>query len=599
MIELLSGAKNLESGIAAINSGADAVYIGAYKFGARVNAGNDLNDIKNLVLYAHKFNVKVYVVLNTILYDQELKEVQKIIDELDSFNVDGLIIQDFGILELNLHGIPVIASTQMHNIDLEQVKFLEKIGFKRVILGRELSLKEIKEIKSKTNIELECFIHGALCVSYSGRCYMSEYLAKKSGNRGECIQPCRLPYSLIDSTGKVLVKDKYLLSLKDLSSENDIEDLIESGITSFKIEGRLKDLDYVSNVTYFYRKKIDEILKKKGLKKSSRGDIFSEIIPDLEKTFNRSFTTYFRHGRKKDILALNSPKSLGKLIGEVKEVSKDYFVLSKKNNLISGDGICFFDKNNDLKGSNVVRVEGEKIFLNEKQNLKLGDKIYRNYDLQFDKDIRKKDSIVRKMPLKIIFKETQKGIYVSFKVDADNYVFKEILLNKEYSKNKEQSLENIKNHFWRLGNSDFYLKEIKIDFYKDPLFIPLSTLNQIRRELLKELEEKLINGYKKEKKEIEKSDAKYYLEKLSYENNVSNQKAESFYKKHGVKEIDSAFEIKGGDKLMTTKHCLKYYLGFCGQNLKEPLYLVNEKGQKFLLKFNCEKCQMEIYKNNP
>ena len=598
MIELLSGVKNLEIGKAAINAGADAVYIGAHKFGARVNANNNLKDIEELTKYAHKFEVKVYVVLNTILYDKELKEVQEIIDKLNSFNIDGLIIQDFGILELNLHYIPIIASTQMHNIDIEHIKFLEEVGFKRVILGRELTIEEIKEIKNQTSIELECFIHGALCVSYSGRCYMSEHLAKKSGNRGECIQPCRLPYSLVDSTGKVLMENKYLLSLKDLSSENDIEDLIDAGITSFKIEGRLKDIDYVSNVTYFYRKKIDEILKKKGLKKSSRGDIFSEIISDLEKTFNRSLTTYFRHGRQKDILALNSPKSLGKLIGEVKEVSKDYFVLSKKNNLISGDGICFFDKNNDLKGSNVVRVEGEKIFLNEKQDLRLKDKIYRNYDLQFDKNIRAKEAFKRKIGLKVVFRETQKGFFVSFS-NSENIISKEVEIKKDFSLNKEKAIENIKTQFSKLGNSDFYLKEIKIDFYNKPLFIPSSLLNNLRRELIEVINSSYI--YKREERELKKdSKIKYYLDKLSYEYNISNKLAENFYKKHGVKKIDKAFEIKGGDKLMTTKHCLKYFLGQCQkQDLKEPLYLINEKGQRFLLKFDCKKCQMEIYKNNP
>ena len=590
MIELLSGVKNLEIGKAAINAGADAVYIGAHKFGARVNASNNLKDIEELTKYAHKFEVKVYVVLNTILYDKELKEVQEIIDKLNSFNIDGLIIQDFGILELNLHHIPIIASTQMHNINIEHIKFLEEVGFKRVILGRELMIEEIKEIKKQTSIELECFIHGALCVSYSGRCYMSEHLAKKSGNRGECIQPCRLPYSLIDSTGKVLIENKYLLSLKDLSSENDLKKLIDAGITSFKIEGRLKDIDYVSNVTYFYRKKIDEITKKK----SSLGEIFSDIEPDIEKTFNRSFTNYFRHGRQKDILALDSPKAIGKFIGTVKNVFKDSFTLDHKSNLTSGDGICFFDKKQNLQGSNVVKIEGDKIFLNEKQNLSLGDKIYRNFDLEFDKNIRAKEAFKRKIGLKVVFRETQKGFFVSFVIDR-NTVSKEVEIKKEFSLNEEKALENIKTQFSKLGNSDFYLKEIKINFYNKPLFIPSSLLNNLRRELIEKLNVSYI--YKREERELKKdSKIKYYLDKLSYEYNISNKLAENFYKKHGVKEIDKAFEIKEGEKLMTTKHCLKYFLGQCQkQDLKEPLYLINEKGQRFLLKFDCKKCQMEIY----
>ncbi|MDD3032922.1 MAG: U32 family peptidase [Candidatus Pacebacteria bacterium] len=596
MIELLSPAKNLEFGIAAISAGADAVYIGAHKFGARVNASNNLSDIKALISYAHKFNVKVYVVLNTILYDKEIKEVQKTIDELYFFNVDGLIIQDVGILELNLYDIPIIGSTQMNNVDISQIKFFEKIGFKRVILARELSLKEIKEIKKETKIELEAFIHGALCVSYSGRCYMSQYLANKSGNRGECIQPCRLPYSLVDSEGKILAKDKYLLSLKDLSSENDIEELIDAGITSFKIEGRLKDIDYVLNTTYYYRQKIDEILKKKKLKKSSEGEVFSEIKPDLEKTFNRSFTNYFRHGRQKDILAINSPKSLGKLMGEVKQFSGNYFILNKRQKFVPGDGVCFFNKEGELKGSNVIKIEGEKVFLNERQDLRLGDKVYRNFDLEFNKLITNKNSFQRKIGIKVSLKETQKGIYVSFKA-GNSFVSEEIEISKDYANDKELSFENIKSQFSKLGNTDFYLKEIKIDFFKEPLFIPLSVLNNLRRDLVQKLDDEISKNYKREKGKINKESAEpYFLKDLSYENNVSNKLARNFYIKHGVSKIDSAFEIKKGDKLMTTKHCLKNYLGLCGDpNLKEPLYLINEKKQKFLLKFNCKKCQMEIY----
>lgn len=597
MIELLSPAKNLETGIAAISAGADAVYIGAYKFGARTKAKNSLDDIKSLVLYAHKFKVKVYVVLNTILFDEELKEAQEIIDALYLLNIDGLIIQDVGLLELNLYDLPIIGSTQMNNIDSSQIKFFEKIGFKRVILGRELSLEEIKKISKETKVELEAFIHGALCVSYSGRCYLSQYLSSKSGNRGECLQPCRLPYSLLDSEGKVLIKDKYLLSLKDLSSENDLEKLIEAGISSFKIEGRLKDVDYVSNVTYYYRKKLDSILKKKKLKKSSEGEIFSQIEPDLEKTFNRSFTNYFREGRQKDILALNSPKSLGKKIGRIKEIGKNYFILDKKHNLVPGDGICFFDKENELRGTNVVKIEGVKIFLNEEQPLLKGVLVYRNFDLQFSKLIERKDSFQRKIGIRVVLKETQKGIQVSFKSDGE-FVFEELEIKKEYAENKELCLKNIRTVFSKLGNTDFYLKELKVDFYKEPLFIPSSLLNEARRVLAEKLSAEIIKNYKREKGEIVKESVlKYPLKSLSYEHNVSNKLARSFYSKHGVSEIEPCFEIKEGEKLMTTKHCLKYYLGECGkQNLKEPLFLINGKGQRFLLKFNCQKCQMEVYK---
>ncbi|MDD4358258.1 MAG: U32 family peptidase [Candidatus Pacebacteria bacterium] len=599
-IELLSPAKNLESGIIAINSGADAIYIGAYKFGARINAGNSLNDIKELALYAHKFGAKVYVVLNTILYDDELDEVQNIIDELKEIKVDALIIQDVGILELNLHDIPVIASTQMDNFDIDKIKFLEKIGFKRVILRRELSLKQIEEIKKNTNIELEAFIHGALCVSLSGRCYLSQYLGSKSGNRGECMQPCRLPYSLIDSAGKILIKDKYLLSLKDFNLSNHLEDLINAGITSFKIEGRLKDIDYVSNVTYYYRRKIDEILKRrKDLERSSFGDIFSKFEGDLERTFNRSFTDYFIKERQKDILAINSPKSIGKFIGKIKTRTKDYFTLDRKHDLSLGDGLCFFNENGDLKGSNVIKIDKDKVFLNDVYGFSIGDEVYINFDIKFDRVFKQKDFIQRKIGLSFALKEVQNGIYVSIKDDAKHEVSEEFKVEKEYAKDKGLAIKNIENQFSKLGNTIFYLKNIKIDFYNRPLFIRLSILNKIRRDIVKRFEDKIIQDYENEKSALDKNNrGEFYLKKLSYEFNVSNKLAESFYKKHGVLEIEPAFEIKEGDKLMTTKHCLKYYLGFCKkQGLKEPLYLINERGQKFLLEFNCKECQMEIYKN--
>ncbi|MFA5368452.1 MAG: peptidase U32 family protein, partial [Candidatus Paceibacterota bacterium] len=314
-LELLAPAKNLSTGIAAINAGADAVYIGASKFGARSEAGNNLDDIKALIKYAHQFRVKIYVAFNTIIYDNEIEEAKKIIQQIYEAKADGLIIQDMGILEMDLPPIPLIASTQMDNYDLDKIKFLEKIGFKRIILARELSFHQIDEIKKNTNLELETFVHGALCVGFSGRCYFSESISGRSANRGQCMQACRLPYSLIDSQGKVIAKNKYLLSLKDLNLSENLENLIDAGVTSFKIEGRLKDDDYVTNVVYYYRKKLDEIiLSRNGLEKSSDGTIASDFMADPAKSFNRGFSDYFLNNRKKDILAINSPKSVGKLL---------------------------------------------------------------------------------------------------------------------------------------------------------------------------------------------------------------------------------------------------------------------------------------------
>jgi len=327
-IELLAPAKDLESGKAALIYGADAVYIGAPKFGARSAAGNSLNDIKQLIGFAHKFYAKVYVTLNTILHDNELVEAQDLINELYKIGTDALIIQDMGILEMELPPIPIFASTQTNNISWQKIKFLEDTGIQRVILARELSLEQIKEIHSKTTVDLEFFVHGALCVSFSGQCYFSHAIDKGSANRGTCAQPCRSYYSLLDKNGNTLVKNKYLLSLKDMNLSEHINELIDAGISSFKIEGRLKDINYIKNITAYYRKQIDEVLKKKeGFEKSSSGKIVYDFNPDAEKTFNRGYTDYFLNGRTKEIASLDTQKSIGKYIGKVKSVKKNYFII--------------------------------------------------------------------------------------------------------------------------------------------------------------------------------------------------------------------------------------------------------------------------------
>jgi len=301
-LELLSPAKDLDCSIAAINCGADAVYIGAPKYGARIAVGNSIEDITALVNYAHKFRAKVYVTVNTILYEEELEEVQKLIHQLYEISVDAIIIQDMGILEMDLPPIPLFASTQAHNYSVDKIKFLEQTGIQRIILARELSLKQIKEIRNNTQVDLEFFIHGALCVCFSGQCYFSYVTTGRSANRGECSQPCRMLYSLEDAEGNTILRDKYLLSLKDLNLSAHLRELIDAGITSFKIEGRLKDISYVRNVTAFYRQKLDEIIASdNSLSKSSCGKVYSGFTPDINKTFNRGYTDYFISGRKKEI----------------------------------------------------------------------------------------------------------------------------------------------------------------------------------------------------------------------------------------------------------------------------------------------------------
>jgi len=591
-LELLAPAKNLKVGIAAVNAGADAVYIGGPRFGARSAVGNSLKDIEELVKYAHQFSVKVYVTINTILYDKELEEVKDLIWKLYEIKVDGVIIQDMGILEMDLPPIHLISSTQMDNYSLERIKFLEKVGFKRVILARELSLKQIEEIKKNTDLELEFFVHGALCVSFSGRCYMSQYLSGRSANRGECIQACRLPYTLIDGDNKVIVKNKPLLCLKDFNLSENLEELINSGITSFKIEGRLKDEDYVTNVVYYYRKKLDEIISRRDdLRKSSSGTILSDFIPDLEKTFNRSYTSYFLKGRQKDILS-SSPKSRGKLLGSIKDVSKNYFVLDKEIEVNNGDGICFFVQDGEMRGSNVNVVRNEKIFLNDMSGLQKGMEIYRNVDTHFLKDLRTE----RRVPISFLFKENEKGFSLKvFDEEGNSFIFK-IVTEKREAEKRERAEDNLKIHLGKLGGSSYVIKDIEIDWAK-PYFIPISQLNEMRRKAIEGISLERERNYKREEFRIEKNDTPFIADNLSYEWNVANKLAAQFYTRHGVKEIEPAFEIKKGKKLMTTKHCLKHYFGFCpkeGGKVKEPFYLINEKGQRFLLQFDCLNCQMEV-----
>ncbi|MEQ8225541.1 MAG: peptidase U32 family protein, partial [Candidatus Eremiobacterota bacterium] len=350
-IELLSPAKDLECGMAAIKCGADAIYIGAERFGARVSAGNSPEDIKELVSFAHRYFARVYVTLNTILTDKETGQAKELMEKLYETGVDAFIIQDMGFLEMDLPPVPLFASTQCHNNSAEKIRFLEQVGFKRAILARELSLKEIKYIREKTEIELEFFVHGALCVCYSGQCYLSYAIGGRSGNRGDCAQPCRKIYSLVDESGNFIIKDKYLLSLKDLNLSGYIRELVDAGINSFKIEGRLKDINYVKNIVSFYRQKIDLA----GYKKTSSGNISINFTPDPEKTFNRGYTDYFFNGRRKDITSFNTPKSTGKSCGKILKCDKNSFYLTY-HSLKAGDGICFFDDTSILRGTSVKKV---------------------------------------------------------------------------------------------------------------------------------------------------------------------------------------------------------------------------------------------------
>ena len=600
-IELLSPAKDLQTAKTAILAGADAVYIGFLKFGARKQAGNSLDDIKALVEFADLYRVKVYVTLNTIYRDDELPEVIKTINQLYEIGVSAIIIQDMALLNSDLPPIPLYASTQCHNNTLEKVKFLESMGISRVILPREFSLKEIKNITENTNIEVETFIHGALCVSYSGQCYMSYSIGGRSANRGECAQPCRKKYSLVDSDGKILAKDKYLLSLKDLNLSNHIKELILAGVTSFKIEGRLKDENYVKNVTAYYRRKIDEVLNELHLEKSSVGKTYIEFEPDLNKSFNRGFTDFFINGERKNFCSLNYSKSVGEYIGTVKKVGKDYFILDK-NILNNSDGICFLSVSDELCGTLVRNTDGNKIYPNSTENINVGTKIFRNYDKKFN-DLLDKQQTERKIDISATLNIFSDKINILLKGEDNVFVEYTEYGDFEKSSNPLKMADTITKQIAKTGGTEFNI--VNLDFNTSEFFIPVSTLNNVRRNAL----EKLKNEYlKSAKKSVCKRNTvyhKYPSENLDFHSNIYNSKTREFYEKCGANVSEFAAEtgisLKNKD-IMTTKHCIKYTLGLCRKYFKvcktfsEPLYLVDEENKKYKLNFDCSKCIMQIVK---
>lgn len=583
-VELLAPAKNLETGIAAIDSGADAVYIGACEFGARKNAPNSLEDIEKLVNYAHKFYAKVHVAINTILNNTELENAIELVKSLYNIGVDAIIVQDMGLVKAAIDGklppIPLHASTQCNNRTIEKVKFFDKIGLSRVILARELSVEQIKEICTNTDCEIETFIHGALCVSYSGQCYFSYVNGGRSANRGECAQPCRLRYSLVDKDGKYILKDKYLLSLKDFNASNEIENLVNAGVKSFKIEGRLKDSNYVRNVTAFY----NELLNKYA-KRTSSGKVFCDFTPNVDKTFNRGYTTYFLNDREQCFNFL-SPKSRGEKLGKVKRITSKYFEIDA--DIHPQDGICFI-QNGEMSGFLVNKVEGNKVYPNSMNGLKSGTLLYRNFDSNFDKKLTNTKTS-RKIAVEITLENGKITL-----IDEDNNKITANLPSGEAPKNIGKMTETFKSQMQKTGESIFYVKKFELKNTELP-FMPISAINQLRRDLLDNLLAERLKNYPKE---VQKPIcyAEFPDKTADYKFNIFNDEAVKFYEecKVNIKEcaLESSDNIKSGTEVMRTKHCLKFATGLCGKPCK-PLYLENSKGIKYPLFFDCKNCEMVI-----
>jgi putative protease len=589
-IELLSPAKNAECGIAAVNHGADAVYIAGLRFGAREAAGNTMQEIAELCRYAHRYSAKVYLTLNTILYENELEEARRLAFEAWNAGCNALIVQDMAFAEMDLPPLPLFASTQADNCSKEKIKFLQDVGFKRIILARELSLKEIAEIRNETSVELEAFVHGSLCVACSGRCYMSQIIAGRSANRGVCAQPCRLPYDLCDDKGRQIAENKYLLSLKDLNLSDHLEKLLEAGVSSFKIEGRLKDLSYVKNITALYRRRLDAILSGSSkYAKASAGEVKFNFDPDPERSFSRGFSKYFAFGRSKGMSAQSS-KSQGKYAGTVVSCNKLSFVLDK-NVLENGDGICFFDAEARLSGTRVNRVENGCVFPLSMSGISVGLKIFCNSDRLFDKKLAG-ESAVRKIKTQInMLINTDKNVALRA-VDETGIQVELLFENRgERSKSPEKNEQNIKNLLSKTGNSIFVFE---IDKVAGEYFFPTSEINGWRRTLISKLEEARKQSPERAGCKITPNEIPYISDSVDFTANVSNSLSESFYRRHGVKQIEYAAEC--GTKintLMFNKYCIKYELGLCPskQNAKPSGELFLQHGnKKFKLLFDCKNC---------
>ena len=637
-LELLAPAKNLECGMAAIDHGADAVYIGAPRFGARSAAGNSIEDIRQLCEYAHPFGVKVYVTVNTILYDDELDDTRRLLQDLQRVGVDAILVQDMAIWEMSNHNsqfsilnsqLNFHASTQTDNRTPEKVRWLRDLGFSRVVLARELSVEEIAEIHREVpDVELEVFVHGALCVSYSGICYASQHCFGRSANRGACAQFCRMKFSLVDSEGREVEHDRYLLSLKDLNQSDHLQELIEAGATSFKIEGRLKDVGYVKNVTAAYSQRLNEIIRRHPDQycRSSLGECRYTFTPDLHKTFNRGYTTYFLHGRQPDIASFDTPKALGEFVGMVKELRGDSFNVAGVASFANGDGLCFFRPmsltshssplTSELIGFRANRVQGNRIWpYRMPQGLRPGVRLYRNNDQEFER-LLSKPSAERRIPIRLALRAVDDGFELSLN-QGDCPLCAEftkhmgtvpmIHFRADHIPAQKPPHENIIRQLSKLGDTIYTCSAVDIpdDFN---YFIPNSVLSEMRRSLV-DLLGKEESGKKKENTSTSGSMDRGNLSPLTshpsplkypytYLYNISNRLSQQFY---GTKEL-SAYELKGGDgPIMQCRHCIRYALGYCvrhgGQRptWHEPLSLVLGDGRRFRLEFDCKNCQMNVY----
>nr|WP_081299928.1 U32 family peptidase [Gilliamella apis] len=614
-LELLSPAKNIDIAKQAILHGADAVYIGGPHFGARHNAGNSVSDIAELVEFAHRFYAKVFVTLNTILHDNELEIARQLIWQLYDAGVDALIIQDMGILAMDIPPIDLHASTQMDIRTPEKAKFLSDVGFSQIVLARELNLTEIANIHQQIDANIEFFIHGALCVAFSGQCYISHAQTGRSANRGDCSQACRLPFTLKDDQGRVVAYEKHLLSMKDNNQSENLIELIQAGVRSFKIEGRYKDLSYVKNITAFYRKKLDEILEKSDdFVSASSGRTQHSFTPDPNRTFHRGATDYFVRGRQANIGAFDSPKFIGLPIGEMTKVTNQTIDIKSEKVLTNGDGLNVLVKR-EIVGFRADKVEKVannhyRVFPNELpkvfHSLKLPYQINRNLDHNWQQALLKESSSRR---IGVAFELRNQSNVVQLIATSEEGCSVKIALKGEFelAEQSDKALKNIKDSLSKLGQTIYYLTDLNVNL-TEIFFIPSSQLNQLRRDIIDKLTLERLTHYQRKLRKPQAEPAPIYPEEqLSFLANIYNHKAREFYTQHGVKLIESAFEaheIKDDAPLMITKHCLRFAFNLCPKQAKgiqgvktkvTPMKLIQNNNEELILKFNCKACEMQVW----
>jgi putative protease len=631
-LELLSPARDADIGIEAVNHGADAVYIGGPSFGARSGADNSVRDIARLVRHAHRFNSRIFATLNTILRDEEMEAARKLVWQLYDAGVDALIIQDMGLLEIDLPPIQLHASTQCDIRTPEKARFLQDVGLSQIVLARELDLGQIRAIRQQTRCTLEFFVHGALCVAYSGQCYISQAHTGRSANRGECSQACRLPYQVIDDKGRFVAHDKHVLSMKDNNQSPHLAVLVDAGIRSFKIEGRYKDMGYVKNITAHYRRLLDSLIEERQhsaqpLARASSGSTQFGFTPDPKQNFNREFTDYFVGGRKIDIGAFDSPKNPGQPVGHVTQLGPNWVeleMLSPDTVLHNGDGLCYYNLHKELLGLAINRAEPgsatqpaggtrwrvfPKDALSSLQDLRKGVEVNRNRDASWVRTLERK-SAERRMGIWAQLSDDANSLALTL-TDEDGHsaTAKAPLPSSERQvlKDVDVGLKNLREQLGKMGTTIFSLFDLQLAL-SQPWFVPTSLLKSLRRDAVAALEGVRAKAFERLPRAAAlEPPAPYPQDSLSYLGNVLNRKAHAFYARHGVKIIAPAFEAlpeTGEVSLMITKHCVRYSLSLCPKQAKgvtgvqgtvraEPLQLVNGK-EKLTLRFDCKACEMHV-----